>query len=85
MASLLRTTAIIILFLSAGAMLGMFIAQIFFMQYDLTYKNTAIVTCEYANKMTDVLNNQSSALEKCMNKPDNDLVRINKLNCSLLR
>lgn len=50
----------------------------------IKYQEIAIKTCEYANNLTDMVNRQSGILEKYMNKPENDLTRINKLNCSLL-
>jgi hypothetical protein len=64
--------------------LGFFVGGVWQSNVNDNYQNIASMTCDYSNKITDVLNNQSATLEKCMGKPEYDLERLNKLNCSLL-
>jgi len=63
---------------------GFFVGGVWQSNVNDNYQNIASMTCDYSNKITDVLNNQSGTLERCMGKPEYDLERLNKLNCSLL-
>ena len=45
------------------------------------YKDASIMTCAYANNLTDIINLQSTSLHLCTGF---DYTHLDKLNCSLL-
>lgn len=48
------------------------------------YQSSAIQTCEYANNLTNIINSQSALLELVLNKSEK-YVRLDKLDCGLLK
>jgi hypothetical protein len=52
---------------------------------DFHYKDASIMTCEYANKLTDMLNNQSNSMELYAGHPAKLFEELDHLNCSLLK
>jgi hypothetical protein len=52
---------------------------------DFHYKDASIMTCEYANKLTDIINNQSRSIELYAGHQMETFERLDKLNCSLLK
>jgi len=76
-----KELALILAFFFFGMELGVAFGG-FIMATDHQYQDSAIMTCDYANKITDVLNDQSETLKLYTN---NDYTYLNQLNCSRLR
>jgi len=77
-----KELALILVFFFFGMALGVAFGGVIMASDDFSYQDSAIMTCDYANKITDVLNDQSETLKLYTN---NDYTYLNQLNCSRLR
>jgi len=68
-----------ILFFCLGTGAGMFIV----LNQDFSYKDASIMTCEYANKLTNLVNDQTRSLELCVK--DANYTKLDLLNCGRLK
>jgi len=61
---------------------GVGVGMILVLNSDFTYQNASIMTCEYANALTDIVNNQSELLKSYTGT---DHVILDQLNCWRLK
>jgi len=76
-----RELAFILAFFFFGMILGLVVGGSI-MATDHQYQESAIMTCDYANKITNVLNDQSETLKLYTTT---DYTYLDQLNCSKLR
>lgn len=63
--------------------MGCAVSYWFFSSQDFSYKEASVMTCEYANKLTNLINNQSISLELFSNRSV-PYTKLDQLNCSRL-
>lgn len=74
-----KLIAIILISCAMGIAFGYTIAS----NQDFSYKEASVMTCEYANKLTNLINNQSISLELFSNRSV-PYTKLDQLNCSRL-
>jgi len=62
--------------------LGMVAGMLVVLEADFTYKGASILTCEYANALTDIANKQSELLKTYT---ETNYVILDQLNCERLK
>ena len=68
--------------LVASLVIGFFAGTYFQMVSDFKYKDATIMTCDYANNLTDIINLQVKTLNLYTNT---NYTNLNRLNCSLIK
>ena len=63
---------------------GVFVGYAYQNMSDLNSQDIAYNTCEYSNKLTDIINSQSELIEVTLNNGFN-YTRLDKLSCDLIK
>jgi hypothetical protein len=66
-----------------SCIMGIALGYWYFSSQDFSYKEASVMTCDYANKLTNIINNQSITLELFENRSV-PYTKLDVLNCSRL-